>query len=397
MMRNLKTIALTLSVAALMACKGTTADNGLEIATNSIEAPQTAATIATVVEESVTIQIALLLDTSNSMDGLIDQAKTQLWDVVNKMSGAHCNEQQALLEIALYEYGNSRLNSEEGFVRQVLSFSTDLDLISKELFSLRTNGGEEYCGTVIGASLKQLEWKKGKNDLKMIFIAGNEGFNQGAVPFSSSIAQAIEKDVVVNTIFCGDWNTGTQLKWKEGATLGKGQYMNLDHNQKSIYVATPYDDQILNYNHLLNDTYIAFGRQGYENKAVQMHMDEAVQEVSTQANVKRTLAKSSANYRNSSWDLVDALDNEEMKEKVLTEDNIKTLPDSIRNKSKKDITAFAKAKKQERISIQNKIKELNQKRDQYIATQEHTETNGLESAMFKAIKKQSVSKNYKWE
>jgi hypothetical protein len=231
----------------------------------------------------------------------------------------------------------------------------------------------------------------------MIFIAGNEGFNQGGVPFSSSIAQAIEKDVVVNTIFCGDWNTGAQLQWKEGATLGKGEYMNLDHNQKSAYVATPYDDQILNYNHLLNDTYIAFGRQGYENKAVQMHMDEAVQEVSTQANVKRTLAKSSANYRNSSWDLVDALDNEEMKEKVLTEDNIKTLPDSIRNKSKKDITAFAKAKKQERISIQNKIKELNQKRDQYIATQELTETNGLESAMFKAIKKQSVSKNYKWE
>jgi hypothetical protein len=397
MMRNLKTIAFTLSVAALMACKGTTADNGLEIATNRIETPQTAATIATVVEEPVTIQIALLLDTSNSMDGLIDQAKTQLWDVVNKMSGAHCNEQQALLEIALYEYGNSRLNSEEGFVRQVLSFSTDLDLISKELFSLRTNGGEEYCGTVIGASLKQLEWKKGKNDLKMIFIAGNEGFNQGAVPFSSSIAQAIEKDVVVNTIFCGDWNTGTQLKWKEGATLGKGQYMNLDHNQKSIYVATPYDDQILNYNHLLNDTYIAFGRQGYENKAVQMHMDEAVQEVSTQANVKRTLAKSSANYRNSSWDLVDALDNEEMKEKVLTDENIKTLPDSIRTKSKKEITAFAKAKKQERTYIQNKIKELNQKRDQYIATQELTETNGLESAMFKAIKKQSVSKNYKWE
>jgi hypothetical protein len=397
MMRNLKTIAFTLSVAALMACKGTTADNGLEIATNRIETPQTAATIATVVEESVTIQIALLLDTSNSMDGLIDQAKTQLWDVVNKMSGAHCNEQQALLEIALYEYGNSRLNSEEGFVRQVLSFSTDLDLISKELFSLRTNGGEEYCGTVIGASLKQLEWKKGKNDLKMIFIAGNEGFNQGAVPFSSSIAQAIEKDVVVNTIFCGDWNTGTQLKWKEGATLGKGQYMNLDHNQKSIYVATPYDDQILNYNHLLNDTYIAFGRQGYENKAVQMHMDEAVQEVSTQANVKRTLAKSSANYRNSSWDLVDALDNEEMKEKVLTDENIKTLPDSIRTKSKKEITAFAKAKKQERTYIQNKIKELNQKRDQYIATQELTEANGLESAMFKAIKKQSVSKNYKWE
>lgn len=29
------------------------------------------------------VQIALLLDTSNSIDGLIDQARTQLWKVVN--------------------------------------------------------------------------------------------------------------------------------------------------------------------------------------------------------------------------------------------------------------------------------------------------------------------------
>ena len=29
------------------------------------------------------IKVALLLDTSNSMDGLIDQAKAQLWDIVN--------------------------------------------------------------------------------------------------------------------------------------------------------------------------------------------------------------------------------------------------------------------------------------------------------------------------
>ncbi len=29
------------------------------------------------------IQVAILLDTSNSMDGLIDQARKQLWRVVN--------------------------------------------------------------------------------------------------------------------------------------------------------------------------------------------------------------------------------------------------------------------------------------------------------------------------
>jgi predicted secreted protein len=31
------------------------------------------------------IQIAILLDASNSMDGLIEQAKTQLWKIVNEL------------------------------------------------------------------------------------------------------------------------------------------------------------------------------------------------------------------------------------------------------------------------------------------------------------------------
>ena len=35
-------------------------------------------------KRDASIQIALLLDTSNSMDGLIDQAKSQLWSVVNE-------------------------------------------------------------------------------------------------------------------------------------------------------------------------------------------------------------------------------------------------------------------------------------------------------------------------
>jgi len=393
-MKNTKIITAIALLGLLTSCKGSNHESETAAIIPAVENPSNQ------MDEDIkpaTIQIALLLDTSNSMDGLIDQAKTQLWDIVNKMSSAQCNEQQALLEIALYEYGNSGLSYKDGFVRKVLSFSTDLDLISKELFSLRTNGGEEYCGTVIDRSLKQLEWKNGKNDLKMIFIAGNEGFNQGAMPFSSSIAQAIEKDVVVNTIFCGDWNTGTQLQWKEGAVLGKGEYMNLDHNQKSTYVATPYDDEILEWNKKLNDTYVYYGRKGQDKKAVQLSMDEVVEEVSIQANVKRSVAKSSVNYRNSSWDLVDAMDDKDAKKELFKEKNLATLPDSIRHKSNEEITAFAKAKKQQRIAIQDKINQFNKKRDQYIATQSLTETNALESAMFQAIKKQSVSKNYQWK
>ncbi len=95
--------------------------------------------------EKPEIKVALLLDTSNSMDGLIDQAKAQLWQVVNALSYAKCKEESPNLKIALYEYGNDNLNAEEGYLRQVIAFSDDLDEISKSLFSLTTNGGNEYC------------------------------------------------------------------------------------------------------------------------------------------------------------------------------------------------------------------------------------------------------------
>src|SRR5690606_26228497 len=132
------------------------------------------------------IKVALLLDTSNSMDGLIDQAKAQLWEIVNELSYAKCDDAKPNLQIALYEYGNDNLNANEGFIRQVLAFSSDLDEISKQLFSLTTNGGLEYCGEVIQTSLSQLDWGSNPDDLKLIFIAGNELFTQGEISYKDT-------------------------------------------------------------------------------------------------------------------------------------------------------------------------------------------------------------------
>ena len=131
-----------------------------------------------------TIMIALLLDTSNSMDGLIDQAKSQLWKIVNEVAAAKTGDgKQPDIKIALYEYGNDGLSSFEGHIRQVSDLTEDLDVISEKLFSLSTNGGNEFCGQVIKMSLNQLAWSASNADLKMVFIAGNEPFSQGTVSY----------------------------------------------------------------------------------------------------------------------------------------------------------------------------------------------------------------------
>ena len=91
--------------------------------------------------EKPLVQIGILLDTSGSMSGLIDQARTELWSIVNEFIFARRNGTAPEVQVALYEYGKSSLAQDEGYIRQIVPLTTDLDKISEELFALKTNGG----------------------------------------------------------------------------------------------------------------------------------------------------------------------------------------------------------------------------------------------------------------
>jgi hypothetical protein len=340
------------------------------------------------------IKVALLLDTSNSMDGLIDQAKAQLWDIVNELSYAKCGTNKPNLQIALYEYGNDNLNGDEGYIKQVLAFSDDLDDISKELFSLTTNGGEEYCGQVIQTSLNQLNWGKNPDDLKLIFIAGNEAFTQGKVNYQDATTNANEKDVTVNTIFCGNYRQGISSKWQAGAQLTKGDYMAIEQNTKTVHIASPYDDTILILNKKLNNTYVTYGSKGQRKMEIQAEQDKNAAGYSKANAVSRSVSKSSHLYKNKSWDLVDA---EEMEEVVISDLKDDALPAELKGKSTEEIKVYIDTKRKEREDIQNEIQELNAKRKVYISKQKTEGNNGLENAMTNAIKAQAQKKNYTWK
>ncbi len=346
-------------------------------------------------KDNNTVKIALLLDTSNSMDGLINQAKAQLWDIVNQFSYARCgNGHRPNLQIALYQYGNDGLSSREGYIQQVIGFSSDLDEISEKLFSLSTNGGEEYCGEVIQTSLRQLDWGKNPDNLKMIFIAGNEPFTQGKLNYRDAVTNAREKDIVVNTIFCGNYQQGINTDWKKGATLTGGEYMAIDHNKHIVHIDTPYDDVIIKLNSKLNSTYISYGAMGSAKLELQSRQDDNAMELEEAVAVKRAVSKSSGMYKNSTWDLIDAAEDDEFDVSAVKKEE---LPKELRDKSKAELNAFIGEKKAERKRIQKEIQQLNARRESYINKHAQQEKGELEDAMLKAIKRQAAVKKFKWE
>jgi hypothetical protein len=342
------------------------------------------------------IQMVILLDTSGSMEGLIEQAKTQLWKIVNEMALAKKNGKVPRLLVGLYEYGKSTIPASEGYLRMLVPLSEDLDRISEELFKLKTNGGQEYCGKVIQAATRGLQWSQNNNDYKVVFIAGNEPFTQGDVDYKTACRSAIKKGIVVNTIFCGNYEQGIRTSWKDGADLADGKYMNIDHNQKIVHISAPQDKAIVELGQELNQTYIAYGKAGKGKKERQKRQDKNALSVNEEVMVQRSVAKSSPQYSNATWDMVDAVKEGKVKIEDMKEED---LPEELKKMNKRERVEYVNKLKKKREDIQTKINQLNREREKYV-TQKRKEISDeltLDEVLVKTIKEQASKKNYKFE
>jgi hypothetical protein len=345
------------------------------------------------IEENTKIQVAILLDTSGSMDGLIEQAKSRLWNIVNTLTTLKYSGKTPTIEIALYEYGNDGITVEKNYIRQVAPLTNDLDLISEKLFSLRTNGGSEYCGAVISDAIKELKWDDGKNNMKLVYICGNEGFNQGPINYKAAISDALKKGIYINTIFCGNQNDGIQLLWKDGADVAQGKYFNINSNEVIRYIATPYDVRINELNIKINMTYISYGAQGEAKKMNQAVQDKNAESISVANSTERAVSKSKAAYTNTNWDLVDRVkEDEDAISKIKPEE----MPAELKGKSEKEIKIIVEEKTKEREAIQKEIAELAKKRQDYIdveAKKQNT-TDDLGNAISNSIIELAKTKKY---
>lgn len=344
------------------------------------------------------IQLALLLDTSNSMDGLIDQARTRLWQIVKDLSHARQDGRRPRLEVALYEYGNNGLGAESGYIRRVLPFTDDLDQISAELFSLRTNGGDEYCGAVIARAVSHLDWSHRARDLKLMFIAGNEPFTQGSVDFRDAIRRAVGQGIAVNTIFCGPQDEGTRTGWKEGAMLADGTFACINQDRVLPAIDCPQDREIAHLNEKLNSTYLAYGAEGFRRREMQVAQDRNAAAAAPGVAAERAATKASALYRNYSWDVVDAVKEGHIDLASVADED---LPEELRGKSAEERARIVAERRAERERTQQRIQELSKAREAYLAAElaklPQSAEGSLDQAVLNSVRAQASKVGYSFE
>ena len=348
-------------------------------------------------EERPLVQLALLLDTSGSMSGLINQARSELWKVVNQLAEARRDGKPARLQIALFEYGNTRIPASEGYIRMVLPFTEELDRVSEELFSLTTNGGDEYCGQAIDVALQRLDWTKDEAAMKLIFIAGNEAFDQGPVDPKAAVAAAQRRGITVNTIYCGGNRDHDAAGWQQGAMLAEGRFMSIDHHSAVVQVQAPQDEMLARLGVELNETYIPVGVEGARGAERQQAQDSNSSGFGLGNMAQRSISKASGLYSNPSWELVDAL-----KAKKLKLEDVKDgeLPADLRGLSLEAKQAKVEAKAKRRAELQAEIQRLGAERTRWVAEEQKRQAGGAKSldvALLETVRTQASKRGYRFE
>ncbi len=342
------------------------------------------------------VDLVICLDCSNSMDGLIDSAKRKLWDIVNDFGRA---KPTPYLRVALYSYGNDTYTPSNGWVRQEVGLTTDLDKVSEKLFGLRTQGGTEYVARVSQAALRELDWSKDAGAFKVIFVCGNEPADQDPEVKLASLAEmAVRQNVTINTIFCGPRNHSEATSWKFLAERAEGKFMAIEQDSAHIVLAAPQDRRLTELSGKLNSTYVFYGAGRDAKMANQAAQDSNALggggAAGLSAAASRGFAKASGNYRMSDSDLVDRfqadpkLDFGKLPDAELSDDFKKLSPEERKH--------YVEKKLKEREEIKKEIDTLSKERADYLAAEQKKQNkNGgttLDEAVRGVIREQSAKK-----
>jgi hypothetical protein len=340
------------------------------------------------------VDLVICLDTSGSMEDLLDSARARVWDIVNELGRM---TPQPELRVGLVSFGSPGVASaEEGFVLLRTDLTSDLDALYGRLMALGTDGGEEMVGWALQAAVERMSWSPDPAGLRLIFIAGNESADQGVeqVDFRAVAETARRRDIVINALYAGSRETAVTEKWPDVARAGGGNFSAIDASASLAQVATPYDQPLLDLNARLNGTYLPYGPSGEAGLVNQQVQDNNASRLGVQSCSSRVVAKGSALFDNSSWDLVDAVLADGFQWAAIADSD---LPEALRPLSQAERQAHVERLRATRQQVQERIQEVSQTRESFLRElrKQQAQGQGLDVAFRGALIQQASAKGFR--
>src|ERR1700704_218647 len=115
------------------------------------------------------IEVCFVLDTTGSMQQLIDGAKQKIWSITSQMAAARPAPQIKLGLIGYRDRGDQ-------YVTKVFDLTDDLDDVYGNLIAFQAGGGgdvPESVNQALNEAVTRISWSKDRDTLRVIFLVGD--------------------------------------------------------------------------------------------------------------------------------------------------------------------------------------------------------------------------------
>ena len=207
-------------------------------------------------EEAIDAEVVFVLDTTGSMTGLIEGAKQKIWSI----AGGIIQKTGGKVRIGLIPYRDRG----DAYVTRIFPLTNNLDQVYSDLQGFQAVGGGDMPESVNQAlyeAVSNIQWSDSKRVMRTIFLVGDcppHMDYKDDVKYPESCAVAVVKNIVVNTVQCGN-QPNTEPIWRDIAKLTNGGYSQIGQSGNMRMVKTPFDDEIQKVNIEVSKTVLPYG------------------------------------------------------------------------------------------------------------------------------------------
>ncbi len=360
----------------------------------TLQQAQATQTTQVVPAQSRRIEVVFVLDTTSSMSGLIQAAREKIWSIATTMASAQENPDIKMGLVAFRDRGDA-------YITRVFDLSDDLDSMYASLMDFRAQGGgdgPESVNQALYDAIHKVSWSNDSNVYRVVFLVGDAPPHMdygNDVKYPVTLAAAARKGIVVNAIQSGQ-HQFTRPAWQEIASLGHGEYFQVEDSGNAVAVSTPFDEKLSRLAAELEDTRLYYGDEETK-KAQKAKLDANTRlrkELSSEALARRDTFNATASGKVNllgESELIDAISSGRVELDEIEEEN---LPASLQAMAPAEQMEVITEQAQRRNELQQKINKLSASRSSFIKQKIAAEggaEDSLDEKIYRAVKDQAAS------
>jgi Mg-chelatase subunit ChlD len=339
-----------------------------------------------------TVELLFVLDTTGSMGGMLEGAKSKIWGIVNDVLQQQ-GQGGATVRVGLVAYRDRG----DAYVTRVTPLTENLDAVYAQLMGLKAQGGGDGPEDVRSAMAEGLRlggWSApGARTSQVMFLVGDapphdDYRNMPAT--DTSARNAARRGIIVNAIQCGSDEQTTQA-WRNVAQYGGGEYFAIAQDGGVDVVVTPYDQQLARLGEQMGGTYMAYGaaEKRMARKSAQVAMESSMKAAApAPAQADRALNKA---LNEKAYDDSDLVQKAESGGIALPQIAEAELPDALRSLAPAQRQAALDKAVAQRKGLRDQIVAVSKQREQYLAEQRRKSSGGkggFDAAVSNALARQ---------